>query len=106
MKKLFLLSLLVGITTLLTGCGSENVIDYNDKLVELTSKCFTAEGLVRDMMKQENYTSAKTLYETAVTTCKKSQTDTAEMKAYENDTSLRDAVNTLLQAEVLYLEKF
>jgi hypothetical protein len=28
------------------------------------------------------------------------------MKAYENDTSLRDAVNTLLQAEVLYLEKF
>jgi uncharacterized damage-inducible protein DinB len=106
MKKLFIVAPALAVLFTLAGCGGVDVVDYNDKLVDLADKCFTAEGLMRDAMDQENYGSAKTLYDTTVETCQASQADTAAMEPYDDDASLRDAVDALLQAELAYLGKF
>ena len=82
------------------------MIDYNDKLVELTDQCFLAEGDMRTAMDYQNRDEARALHTSTLATCKSSQSAIAAMDAYKKDTSLRDAVDTLLQAEISYLEKF
>jgi hypothetical protein len=106
MKKFFILPLLASMTALLTGCGSVDVVDYNNDLVALTEKCFTAESLMRNALDQEDYTSAKTLYTTALETCASTQKAIAALEAFDNDSSLKDAATALLQAENDYLIKF
>lgn len=105
MKKLLMLPAFFGLFAL-AGCGGVDVIDYNDKLVDLAETCFTAENLMWDAVDQENYTLAKDLLSSSITTCQKAQTDTAAMEGYNDDVDLRDAVDVLLQAEVAYLTKF
>ncbi|MDR0370107.1 MAG: hypothetical protein LBH96_06550 [Candidatus Peribacteria bacterium] len=105
MKKLLMLPIFAALFSL-TGCGGVDVIDYNDKLVELAETCFTAENLMWDAVDQENYTLANELLSSSIETCQKTQTDTAAMEGYNDDTDLRDAVDALLQAEVAYLTKF
>jgi hypothetical protein len=104
MKKVFLLPLLLS-SVLLIGCGKESITTHNETLVDLVSRCTTAQDLMREALDQENYTTAKTLHTTAIDTCKASQTDTAKLAGYDNDTTLRDATDNYLQTEIAYLEK-
>ncbi|MDR2189709.1 MAG: hypothetical protein LBP53_00480 [Candidatus Peribacteria bacterium] len=106
MKKLFSGCILVTLTVLLTGCGKVDVTDYNDKLVEFTDKCFTAEALMQSALQQENYAYVKELHTTALETCTAMQKETVALEAYKNDTSFRNATDTLLQALISYLQKF
>jgi hypothetical protein len=82
------------------------VVNYNDKIVDLANKCLTAENLMWSAIEEENYGSAKTLYTTSVDTCTSAQADIVALDAYEGDSSLRDAADALLQAEIAYLQKF
>jgi hypothetical protein len=106
MKKPFLFSLLVAATTIVAGCGGVEVVDYNDKIVDLANKCLTAENLMWSAIEEENYGSAKTLYATSLETCTAAQADLGALDVYEEDGSLRDAADALLQAEIAYLQKF
>jgi len=104
MKKLRLL--LTSAVILLAGCGGVKVIDYNDKLVDLTDACFSAEGTVRDALDAENYGVANELLDAALTTCQTSKTKAEAMDAYKNDSSLKEAVVALLDTEIEYLKTF
>ncbi|MDR0651373.1 MAG: hypothetical protein LBG59_08500 [Candidatus Peribacteria bacterium] len=103
MKKLFVMLLIA--TTVVAGCGVE-VINYNDKVVDLANKCLTAENLMWSAIEEENYGSAQTLYTTSLETCLSAQADIVALDGYEGDESLRDAASELLQAEITYLERF
>jgi hypothetical protein len=105
MKKLLMLPAFAALFAL-TGCGGVDVVDYNDKLVDLAETCFTAENLMWDAVDQENYGIANDLLTSSIDTCTKAQTDTAAMEGYNEDTDLRNAVDGLLKAEVAYLTKF
>jgi predicted methyltransferase len=55
MKKVFMLGL-VALALPLTGCGTGvDVVDYNDKLVDLQNACYDAENVMMDAWDQENY---------------------------------------------------
>ncbi|MDR2415363.1 MAG: hypothetical protein LBD75_01820 [Candidatus Peribacteria bacterium] len=106
MKKTFLFSLLIAATTIVAGCGGVDVVNYNDKIVDLANKCLTAENLMWSAIEEENYDSAKTLYTTSLETCASVQANIAALDSYKEDGSLRDAADALLQAEIAYLQKF
>ncbi|MDR0608320.1 MAG: hypothetical protein LBG52_08550 [Candidatus Peribacteria bacterium] len=78
MKKVLVFPLLLS-CLLLIGCGKESITTYNETLVNIVSKCTTAQDLMREALDKENYTTAKTLHLTAIDTCKDAQTDTAKL---------------------------
>ncbi|GHV28133.1 hypothetical protein FACS1894176_10520 [Bacteroidia bacterium] len=105
MKKLLPLGTLALAFLGLAGCGSVSVVDYNDRLVALQDVCYDAEAEMTDARDQENYGQVRSLYEAALFTCTKSQADIASTDAYDGDSALRDAFDTELQLELVYLQK-
>ncbi|MDR0860598.1 MAG: hypothetical protein LBO09_06595 [Candidatus Peribacteria bacterium] len=104
MKKLLSLGTATLALFALAGCGV-SVVDYNDKLVNLQDVCYNAESEMMEARDQENYGQVKTLYEVALATCTQSEADLAAMDAYDGDSDLRDAFDTELQLELVYLQK-
>lgn len=105
MKKVFMLGL-VALALPLTGCGTGvDVVDYNDKLVDLQNACYDAENVMMDAWDQENYWLVKTLYPTALEACTDAYNDIVALDAYDENSSLKDAFSAEIQLEVEYLQK-
>ena len=84
------------------------VVEYNDKLVDITEDCFVAQELIRDAINSDTYNpnTAELLYKTAVNICNDSKKSATKIKPHNDDSSLKDAVVALLETEIAYLEKF
>lgn len=105
MKKSLLAIFAAFSTVLLAGCGV-NVIDYNDKLVELGKACYTAEEVIDTELNLENYEGAQTALTAALNLCAANAETVKNMEGYKDDTDLRDAFAAVLDSEVVYLEKY
>lgn len=108
MKKIITGGLALSFAALfaLAGCGTGvDVIDYNDKLVDLQNDCYEAKDLLIDTWDAENYGVVQSLYPTTLSACTKARDDIAAMDGYEGDTMLRDPFLVEMQLEVAYLQK-
>lgn len=105
-KSIWLLSLLWILT--LSWCGSSNVVEYNDNFVELVRECTDANQQLYQNFKTEWSTldSIEQYLENNISICQNSLTKASQMKDYDGDSSLKDAVTSLLAMEVDYLQKF
>ncbi len=106
-KGIWLLSLLW--LLILSGCGwSGNVVEYNDNFVALVRECTDANQQLYQNFKAEWSTldSIAQYLENNITICENAQAKASQMKDYDNDSSLKDAVINLLAMEVNYLQKF
>ena len=106
-KSLWLISLLW--VLILSGCGwSNNVVEYNDNFVELVKECTDANQTLYQNFNTDWSTIdsiIQTLQEN-INACQNAQSKASEMWDYEKDSSLKDAVVSLLTMEVEYLQKF
>ena len=105
-KSLWLLSLL-GILVL-SGCGWPNVVEYNDSFVAIVKECTDANQTLFQTY-QADWTSIDSILDavqTNINTCNNASTKATQMWDFEKDSSMKDAVVELLNAEVDYLEKF
>ncbi len=105
-KSLWILSLLW--VLVLSWCGGSNVVEYNDKFVVVVKECtdanqtlfqnFNADGATLDSIEQS--------IQDNITICEWAHEKAEKIWDYEKDSSLKDAVVSLLENEVLYLRKF
>jgi len=106
-KSLWLISLLW--VLILSGCGwSNNVVEYNDNFVELVKECTDANQTLYQNFNTDWSTIdsiIQTLQEN-INACQNAQSKASQMWDYEKDSSLKDAVVSLLTMEVEYLQKF
>lgn len=106
-KSIWLLSLLW--LLILSGCGwSGNVVEYNDNFVALVRECTDANQQLYQNFKAEWSTldSISQYLENNISICENAQAKASQMKDYDDDSSLKDAVINLLAMEVNYLQKF
>ena len=106
-KGIWLLSLLW--LLVLSGCGwSGNVVEYNDNFVALVRECTDANQQLYQNFKSEWSTldSIAQYLEDNINICQDALAKASQMKDYDNDSSLKDAVVNLLAMEVNYLQKF
>lgn len=108
MKKVFWLISLLWILVLSWCWGSSNVVEYNDSFVELVKECTDANQALYQNFNADWSTIdsiTQTLQEN-INTCQEAQIKASEMWDYDKDSSLKDAVVSLLTMEVDYLQKF
>ena len=107
MTTVWLISLLW--VLILSGCGwSNNVVEYNDNFVELVKECTDANQTLYQNFNTDWSTIdsiIQTLQEN-INACQNAQSKASQMWDYEKDSSLKDAVVSLLTMEVEYLQKF
>ena len=108
MKKVFWLISLLWILVLSWCWGSSNVVEYNDSFVELVKECTDAnQALYRNF--NADWSTIDSITQTLqenINTCQEAQIKASEMWDYDKDSSLKDAVVSLLTMEVDYLQKF
>lgn len=105
MKKFAVLSLLI-LSFTLTWCGSEeaSVVDYNNTLVDLTKSCLTAETKTREAMAQYDWPTTQESLKTANNICLQIQNDISSLGWFDWDTSLQQAILSLINTELEYLK--
>lgn len=105
-KSLWILSLLW--ILVLSWCGTSNVVEYNDSLVEIVKECTDANQTLFQNFNAEWATvdSISQSLQDNITMCQWAKEKAAKIWNYEKDNSLKDAVIALLTSEVEYLQKF
>lgn len=86
--------------------NTDEVIDYNDNLVDLTSICFESEYGIDNIYSSGSSEDLQWVIDTILAECNKSLTALKKVPAREWDTSLRDAVLPIIELEIAYYEKF
>lgn len=106
-KSLWLISLLW--VLILSGCGwSNNVVEYNDNFVELVKECTDANQTLYQNFNAD-WSTVDSIIQTLqenINVCQNAQAKASQMWDYDKDSSLKDAVVSLLTMEVEYLQKF
>lgn len=128
MKKLRLIALLgiLLVSTTLVGCdkdketntwdiiieditASNEVINYNDSLVDITSQCIISESAVWDAWEayeawetsEINAALSNSLY-----VCRNAMDEINKLGGWEGDDSLKDWVLKVIEKDIAYFEKF
>lgn len=105
-KSIWLISLLWILT--LSWCGSSNVVEYNDNFVELVKECTDANQTLYQNFNAD-WSTVDSIIQTLqenINVCQNAQAKASQMWDYDKDSSLKDAVVSLLTMEVEYLQKF
>jgi len=106
-KSLWLLSLLW--ILILSWCGgSKNVVEYNDSFVSLVKECTDANQALYQNFNAEwaNIDTIAQYLQENISICQNTQLKASQMWDFDKDSSLKDAVVSLLTMEVEYLQKF
>ena len=107
MKK-SLLVLWLATLIVLTWCWwSWNVVEYNDSFVAIVKDCTDSTQNLFDVYQTDS--SVDSILDTlngCVDVCQSAQEKAAKLWDFDKDSSLKDAVVSLLSAEVEYLKKF
>lgn len=105
-KGIWLLSLLW--ILVISWCWGLSVVEYNDNFVELVRECTDGNQQLYQNFKSEWATldSIDQSLQNNISVCQNALTKASQMKDYDNDSSLKDAVVNLLAMEVNYLQKF
>ena len=106
-KSLWLLSLLW--ILILSWCGgSKNVVEYNDSFVSLVKECTDANQALYQNFNAEwaNIDTIAQYLQENISICQNTQSKASQMWDFDKDSSLKDAVVSLLTMEVEYLQKF
>ena len=106
-KSLWLLSLLW--ILILSWCGgSKNVVEYNDSFVSLVKECTDANQALYQNFNVEwaNIDTIAQYLQENISICQNTQSKASQMWDFDKDSSLKDAVVSLLTMEVEYLQKF
>ncbi|GHW02915.1 hypothetical protein AGMMS50249_7010 [candidate division SR1 bacterium] len=88
---------------ILTGCGEQSVIEYNDLLVASTKSCLTAEVALWEAMAASDAPSTHSSLATAKISCQKSFDEITDIGAFQRDNTLQQAVLTVINTENEYL---
>ena len=108
MKKSLWLVLLLWVL-ILPGCGwSNNVVEYNDGFVGLVKECTDANQTLYQNFNAD-WSTVDSIIQTLqenINVCQNAQAKASQMWDYDKDSSLKDAVVSLLTMEVEYLQKF
>ncbi len=108
MRKISSLVLLLWVM-ILSWCGwSMNVVEYNDSFVDLVKECTDSTQKLFEVFKAEGSTldSISESLQECIDLCQNAQSKAVQIWDYEKDSSLKDAVVSLLTMEVDYLQKF
>ena len=106
-KSLAILSLAA--VLILSWCwGSWSVVEYNDSFVAVVKECTDSTQALFDVFNLDWSTldSVKESLDNSISICQNAQTKASKMWDFEKDSSLKDAVVSLLWTEVDYLQKF
>lgn len=123
MKKIRLFSLL-GIAllscTLLAGCNKStnngdieiipidntDVIAYNDALVDIASQCYTAEEAIWTAYDAEDGEAMQSAIDSTIAACQNTLEQLQNVEAWEEDSSLKDAIIPVIEKEIQYCDNF
>ena len=105
-KGLVMLSLLT--LLVLPWCGwSWNVVEYNDSFVAIVKDCTdSTQDLFNVYQADSSVDSILDTLNSCVDICQSAQAKATKLWDFDKDSSLKDAVVSLLSAEVEYLSKF
>ena len=93
----------------LSGCGgSNNIVEYNDSFVAIVKECTDSTQTLFNTFQADKTTinSISDSLESSIATCENSKAQAITLWDYEKDSSLKDAVVSLLSTEIDYLKKF
>ncbi len=121
MKKFKLFSIL-GIAllscTLLAGCNDNNgglevieidnsdVIAYNDALVDIASQCYDAEEAIWTAYEAEDGEAMQSAVDSTISACQNTIEQLQSVEAWEEDSSLKDAIIPVIEKEIEYCDNF
>ncbi len=108
MKKSLAILALAALS-ILSWCGkSWNVVEYNDSFVAVVKECTDSTQTLFDVFNLEWSTidAVKESLDNSINICQNAQTKASKLWDFEKDSSLKDAVVSLLSTEVDYLQKF
>ena len=108
MKKISSLILLLWVMVLSWCGGSMNVVEYNDSFVDLVKECTDSTQALFEVFKADGSTldSISESLQESIALCQNAQSKAAQIWDYKKDSSLKDAVVSLLGMEIEYLQKF
>lgn len=86
--------------------NNDDVIAYNDNLVEVTSLCFESEAGLDSVYTAWTADELQESIDLILKECNNSLEILKEVPAWEGDSSLRDAVLPIIELEITYYEKF
>ena len=84
------------------------VIDYNDNLVDIASKCLTAEDAIWEAYNNTNSTTEDIMnaVDNTISICGSTSDEINKLWNREWDSSLKDAVLSIIEKEIAYYTEF
>ena len=86
--------------------NEDEVINYNDKMVDLTNKCEKERNSLEDMYERATAQQIKIANDNVLNICENALTEVAKMWDWKNDSSLKDAVMKNIASIITYYREF